>query len=735
MRGTNQSSWLAWLTVVQAGCALVVVAGICWVMFTAATLALPAGAVYWSGGQILHYRLVEGRANGPVLSATFVAMLLLPLLSIAKSYVPERVDLGTISIEERSDLMRNWLAEQRRTERNTQPLPLHWLIGLIGLVLLVVAPLWLWHDAPRSDDVIGESAPPAVLDIVLLAGSDLRYFTILFVGVLAITGAVMLRSRVSASPTSHQVHGSAEFATVEALIDVEIGAEGTDGEPSARVDYLIPASAPLAPGEVFAGSIPVPNQPDAVFDVILPATVATQHTIVLAGSGAGKTTAIITPNAAWAVGSKLIVDMKGEVFRQTSGLNPESWRFAPLEPDSSLSFNWIPLCTEKNFSGAYNIAAAAMGLRDPGRSLNFWELNEVNLCLAVFLHAATLDPPTPVTAYRLLADRPSLELARMLLKSPIEIARRAGQVLAEAKPDVRTGVVGNVVTNLNWLNDPRVQRFTSSSIVPPDLTQLRRRPIAVYWCVAPMDVPFVQRLASIFFTVALDHVMRPHGSIPVLCLLDEFANMGVIPQYANIHALSRGYGVAIVLALQSLAQLETNYGAGAAQTILDSSATTVYFHGLSDAKQVSDKLGSRTESYETRSRRSVRGRGEDESISEHLAARPLLTPDEVRTIGVREILIVTGNRPPIRAQKVRYNEPDNPSPVAALGPVLEPMRDNVTPALRIAEGEPTIQGAHTAEELRAEVQLRSEEIGRLAQQLRLLDEQEADEREFGIKEK
>src|ERR1044071_4814428 len=96
--------------------------------------------------------------------------------------------------------------------------------------------------------------------------------------------------------------------------------------------------------------------------------------------------------------------------------------------------------------------------------------------------------------------------------------------------------------------------------------------------------------------IAGEEMAEGEPETPITMMLDEFANIGTIPDFATIISLARGRGVAIWLGIQSLTQLEARYGKANAQTILSNCATKIALHGLDvqTAEYVSRMLGDTT---------------------------------------------------------------------------------------------------------------------------------------------
>jgi type IV secretion system protein VirD4 len=359
-------------------------------------------------------------------------------------------------------------------------------------------------------------------------------------------------------------------------------------------------------------------------------------------------------------------DPKGELWELTSGYHPVAWRFAPREPAASRCFNWIPLCRDEHL--ARLLAAAAMQLEAETHEEQFWKLADLSLCAALFTHTATLAVPTPATAWALLGLGPSGLLAA-LRTSAAPSAAACAALLADLKPETRAGIVLSVANKLAFLQDPAVRRFTSAELVPPDFGRLQREPTAVYWVLHEQDVALLQPLASVFFILLLDRLGRQRGPVPVTLFLDEFANLGPLPHFPTTIAVARGRGLALVLGVQSLAQLEGLYGRASAATIQTNCATKIVLHGLEyeSAERVSRLLGERTVQQEFRSRRPEAPLVTSYTYAEHQMPRRLLTADEVRRLPREETLVISSNYRPIRAQRWFWTAAAQAAPATALG--------------------------------------------------------------------
>lgn len=111
-------------------------------------------------------------------------------------------------------------------------------------------------------------------------------------------------------------------------------------------------------------------------------------------------------------------------------------------------------------------------------------------------------------------------------------------------------------------------------------------------------------------------------------VLDEFANIGLIPEFDQIIATMRKFSISCTLILQSRAQLKELYKDNA-DTLVSNCSTTLFLGTTSydDAEWLSKKLGKATQVVKNSSK-SFGSKG-NESISKNKDSIDLMTPDEV----------------------------------------------------------------------------------------------------------
>jgi len=403
--------------------------------------------------------------------------------------------------------------------------------------------------------------------------------------------------------------------------------------------------------------------------VVLDRARALQHGIIVGGSGMGKSYSFFLPNAiaaAAANASLVCADPKSELWCHSARFHSRVWRFAPGEPQRSRPFNLIPLCKDARL--AELCARAIVESGNTQRTEQVWLDLETAYLAALFSHAATLPraEATLPAAYRLLTTQTQSALIQQLAGSDSPVAREQALVLGETTERMRGSIVPALAARLQFLRDPCVQRFLSGTLEPPAFGRLRDTPTAVYWCLREQDIVRLRPLTAVFFTLLLEQLvasasapdLKDSKEIPVTLLLDEFATvMGSVPQFETTIALARGRGLALWLGVQSLAQLEACYGKAGAQVILTNCATKIALPGLDvdSATYLSRALGETTVLNKSWGwQRPWWGLFASSAATTTRAeqGRALLTADEVRRLPEDCLLVLTGNRFPLRLRRL-----------------------------------------------------------------------------------
>lgn len=140
-------------------------------------------------------------------------------------------------------------------------------------------------------------------------------------------------------------------------------------------------------------------------------------------------------------------------------------------------------------------------------------------------------------------------------------------------------------------------------------------------------------------------------------LLDEFVNIGQIPQFTKKLATMRKYRISCSIIIQNLAQLKPLYEDW--ETIVGNCDSMLFLGGLeySTLEYISNILGTTT--IRTRSESRSRGKNSNSSLSYQKTQRKLLNPDEVGNIKNNKCIIKIRSLDPFMGNK--YDYPKHPN--------------------------------------------------------------------------
>lgn len=454
-----------------------------------------------------------------------------------------------------------------------------------------------------------------------------------------------LNSNSQKSPRD-KTHGSASWETVH---------------HAKSAGFLRPKDQPLG---LLLGRVP-----SSVGRHIDPRYQGRGHILTCAPTGSGKGIGCVIPNLLHYPGSVFVLDIKGENYaataRQRLRMGQEVLCFDPFEISDapSQSCNWLSLIDVEHESCVSDAAqlAEALVVRSSGHD-SHWDDSAQYLLQGMILYVASMDASRRhmgTLREMLTFSREEFQsMLESLSSSPLAFGRigRMARAFAGKDERERASVLSTALRHTNFLDDPRVERVLRGEGF--DFRQLKIRPITVYLIVPPDKLAAYARFIRATLVLALRAMVQQKATPPhdVVFLLDEVAQLGAMPPLEDAVAIMRGYHVRLWLLLQDLGQIKSIYPKWT--SFLASS--TLQFFGVQDndtARYVSEALGNSTVWVRSRSHSSKQGgwagsRSQSSNIS--ATGRPLLTPEEVRTLPATEVLVFSPGRKPQRLQRLNY---------------------------------------------------------------------------------
>lgn len=421
-----------------------------------------------------------------------------------------------------------------------------------------------------------------------------------------------------------------------------------------------------------------------------PKTARNKNILVIGGSGSGKTRFFVKPSLLQMHSSYVVTDPKGQLLRETGKLlahggpkrdengKPvrdkhgkvvyEPYRIKVLNTiNFSKSMKYNPLAyvrSEKDILKLVNVIIANTKGDGEKSSEDFWIKAERLLYCALIgyiWYEAEPEEKNFITLLELINACEAREDDETY-KSPVDILF---DELAQAQPEhfaVKQYVKFKMAAGKTLKS---ILVSCGARLAPFDIKELRDimtedeleldtmgdRKTALFLIMSDTDTTFnfvIAMLQSQLFNLLCDKADDFYnGRLPVhvRCLLDEFANIGQIPNFDKLIATIRSREISASIILQSQSQLKTIYK-DAADTIVGNCDVTLFLGGKekSTLKEISELLGKET--IDSLSQSENRGAQTSHGLSYQKLGKELMTQDEIAVMdGGKCILQLRGVRP------------------------------------------------------------------------------------------
>lgn len=397
-----------------------------------------------------------------------------------------------------------------------------------------------------------------------------------------------------------------------------------------------------------------------------------KNILVVGGSGSGKTACYIKPNIMQCLGSYIITDPKGELYKETSQfLKSEGYdvkAFNLVNPTYSDFYNPIyNICSDQDVDTLAHILVTGANKEGGGGDDPFWDNTAKMLISATIYYVLSVLPLEQQNIGSCLniirqggADSSIFEKLFIDDLMPEHPGRIQYESFKTAADKTMQSIVISSISKMRVFDMPAIQRITSSNSINFRDVAKKKTVIYVITSAAESTYDFVStmffsQMFSILYKQADDYGSRLPNQ--VYFLLDEFANIGQIPDFQKKLSTTRSLGISISIIVQSLDQLEALYK-DSYENILGNCDTQLLLgtNSQKTAEYFSKSLGQTTIKIEQKSINKDKDENKKQgvSISTQRQARDLMTVDEIRRMdNNKEILMVRGLKP-IMAEKAWY---------------------------------------------------------------------------------
>ena len=396
------------------------------------------------------------------------------------------------------------------------------------------------------------------------------------------------------------------------------------------------------------------------------------NVLVVGGSGSGKSASYSIPNAYQCLGSYVFTDPKGELYDKTAGyLKQKGYKIKVLNlvhPQYSDGYN--PLMHVASEIDVDIIANTIVkGQKTEGGNADpFWDDSAEMLLKALiyYLMATRPDEEQNLASCAELvraanSNGGSNLLTELMSQLPYDHPARMNYKSIEIAPEkTYSSILSTLQSKLGKFDSKEIAELTSTDTI--DFEQIGNEKTAVYVISSDTHGAY-DFLLTIFFSQMIQQLYDLADNSPGLKLktptyfiLDEFANIGRIPDFDKKISTSRSRAISFSVILQNLDQLEAIYEK-ANETIIGNCDTHVFL-GSNSQKTVeyfSKALGEKTISHESIStNRDKEHNKTGTSDSDQIMARALMTPDELRRMDNDLCIIFEKGLKPIKDKKFYY---------------------------------------------------------------------------------
>jgi type IV secretion system protein VirD4 len=414
-------------------------------------------------------------------------------------------------------------------------------------------------------------------------------------------------------------------------------ARWADANDLRKHNMLVHKNDPLPPGWILLGRF------KRKFLAVLPPSEWLRHLVIYGITGSGKTATFFM----WwlrQVGrgaSAVVIDPKGELYKQTAHHFKRVFRLDLSDPSRSDYWNFVPKCAG-NPEFAHTMAAMMIGLEHSKRTNQdpFWGTAEHVSCTAILMYLATVvDTPTPPMVYEYAALRDDEGFAADMANSDNYYVKLAWRAFQKAPKPTQGSVMIGLCNKLypffmehaRLVTTPLGQKQIEAGAQEIDFLALQEPGTAIFIVIPEGDASRYKDVLATFVGQGVYELRaddETEKKTPVLFLIEEAYNIPVA-EIKQVSGVGRGRGIGLCLCYQNYSQPLDLYGRDGANAILGTVVTKIILPGCDEvtAEYASKMLGPTT----TLSRTDVDAPGkkyDNRRASE--TGRPLRFPAEIR---------------------------------------------------------------------------------------------------------
>ena len=372
-----------------------------------------------------------------------------------------------------------------------------------------------------------------------------------------------------------------------------------------------------------------------------------KNVCIIGGSGTGKTRFFVKPNLMQMHSSYVITDPKGTLYDEMRGMfernGYEVRAFNTVDMSRSCCFNPLSYITcETDILEVVNCIIENTKGKGEKSNEDFWVKSERLLYNAVIAYLFDW------YGYDNAEDNPNISLPKVM-----ELL-----LLASASEEDES-YVSELDELFNMLEEKRGECFSVRQYKKFKQAAGKTMKSILISCsarLAPFDIPEVCELMSKDEVNIRDIGEQAYkdfdGRLPihVRFMLDEFANLGVIPDADKKLSVMRSRNISASIVLQSISQLDKNYK-DTKETIIDNCDSLLVLGSKSTKtnKEIAEQIGKTT--VHNTSVTESKGQSGNYSEADQILGRYLIDPAEIGRMERDECLVLITGVTPFKAKK------------------------------------------------------------------------------------
>ena len=389
------------------------------------------------------------------------------------------------------------------------------------------------------------------------------------------------------------------------------------------------------------------------------------------GSGSGKSASYSIPNAYQCLGSYIFTDPKGELYDRTAGyLKSKGYEIKVLNlvrPQFSDGYNPLMHITSELDVDVIANTIVKGQKSEGGNADPYWDdMAEMLLKALIYYLIATRpeEEQNLASCAELVraanSNGGSNLLTELISALPYDHPARMYYKSIEIAPEKTYGsILSSLQSKLGKFDSKEIAELTSTDTI--DFEEIGNRKTAVYVISSDTHTAY-DFLLTIFFSQMIqqlyDYADKNGGALKeqTFFILDEFANIGKIPDFDKKISTSRSRKISFSVILQNVDQLEAVYEKSY-ETIMGNCDTHVFLgsNSFKTVEYFSKQLGEKTiERDSTSINKDKQNHRTGKSVSDNVMARALMTPDELRRLDNDMCIIFVKGLKPVKASKFYY---------------------------------------------------------------------------------